>query len=488
MLYLGIDIGTSAIKIVLTKANQQVLAQLSQPLTVSRPQPLWSEQAPEDWWQVVDQIIQTLAKEHDLSAVQAIGVAGQMHGAVCLGRDDQVLRPAILWNDGRSHQQCDILNAHPADFKRINGNTVMPGFTAPKLLWLQQHEPAVFADIHKVLLPKDYINWQLSGEYATDVSDAAGTAWLDVGQRCWSAELLAATGLTLQQMPKVHEGIEVIGQLRPHLAQRWGMSKAVNIVAGAGDNAAGAVSLGIINDDRAMLSLGTSGVYFVPNPDFRPDTSKGFHSFCHCMPNTWHQMGVILSAASCIKWWLNVTKMTDENALLLEAEQADAKHVPIFLPYLSGERTPHNDALAKGNFFAMTHATGRAEFTQAVLEGVAFAIADCQHVLQQAGTEVNQVSLIGGGAKSTYWGQILANVLNKPMSYHNESRLGPAFGAARLAMINGQPARVQDVVQLVNVTNTIQPDRQQHLQYQQRLSIYRQLYQQLKPLWRKSNA
>jgi len=474
MAYLGIDIGTSAVKIVLIDAKQQYISQASIPLTVSRPKPLWSEQNPEDWWQATCLAIEKLKHETDLSEVKAIGLTGQMHGATCIDKNNKPLRPAILWNDGRSYKECEILNKHPADFKTINGNTVMPGFTAPKLLWLKKHEPDVFKKISKVLLPKDYIRLKLSGDYASDLSDASGTAWLDVGKRVWSPQLLAATDLTIEHMPKVYEGTEITGELKADLAHKWGMTNKVKIIAGAGDNAAGAISLGITEPDRAMLSLGTSGVYFVPCTKFTPDPSKGFHTFCHCIPNRWHQMGVILSAASCLDWWGKITNM-DAAQLLTEAENHTLKNVPIFLPYLSGERTPHNNPFAQGVFFGITHNTSRPELTQAILEGVAFAIADCQTVLKEVSTEVEQISIIGGGAKSKYWGQIIADVLNKPLSYHNESLLGPAFGAARLAMLGD--------INIPEVTNIIHTNIGQHEKYMLKLNKYRKIYQQLEQLF-----
>jgi xylulokinase len=474
MAYLGIDIGTSAVKAVLIDAEQQYISQASIPLTVSRPQELWSEQNPDDWWQATCSVIEKLTAEPALADVRAIGLTGQMHGATCIDNNNKPLRPAILWNDGRSYEECDILNKHPTDFKAVNGNTVMPGFTAPKLLWLKKQEPEVFKNIYKVLLPKDYIRLKLSGDYASDLSDASGTAWLDVGKRAWSEQLLTATDLTIEHMPKVYEGTEITGELKADLAHKWGMINKVKIIAGAGDNAAGAISLGITEPDRAMLSLGTSGVYFVPCTKFTPDPTKGFHTFCHCVPNKWHQMGVILSAASCLDWWRKITNM-DEEQLITEAEHNTLKNVPLFLPYLSGERTPHNNPFAQGVFFGMTHNTNRPELTQAVLEGVAFAIANCQAVLKEVDTEVEQISVIGGGAKSKYWGQIMADVLNKLLAYHNESLLGPAFGAARLAM--------QENINIPEVTKIIYPNTEKIDNYVIKLKKYCKIYQQLRQLF-----
>jgi xylulokinase len=484
MTYLGIDIGTSAVKAVLVNDEQELISQTSIPLKISRPKKLWSEQNPEGWWLATCSAIENLKKNNKsaLAALKAIGITGQMHGAVCVDKNNKPLRPAILWNDGRSYQECDILNKHPANFKSINGNTVMPGFTAPKLLWIQQYEPKIFNKIYKVLLPKDYIRFKLSRDYATDLSDASGTSWLDVGNRCWSEQLLAPTNLTINQMPKLYEGTEVTGELSSDLASQWGTSKDVKIIAGAGDNAAGAVSLGIIEPNRAMLSIGTSGVYFVPCIEFKPDPEKGFHTFCHCIPNRWHQMGVILSAASCLSWWLKTTGKKTENCLIAEVKKTahSLRNIPIFLPYLSGERTPHNNPFAQGVFFGITHDTSRLALTQAVLEGVAFAIADCQTVLKEAATEATQVSVIGGGAKNKYWGTILANIINKPLLYHNESELGPAFGAARLAIIGDLNVPVNEIATSPKIGHTINPNQREHENYMVRFNLYHKIYQQLR--------
>jgi xylulokinase len=482
MSYLGIDIGTSCVKVVLINDAQRCLAETSVSLTISRPYPLWSEQEPIAWWQAVKQAVLTIKANHKdhLSSIKAIGLTGQMHGAVCLAKNNDILRPAILWNDNRSHAECVELNRHPAGFLKINGNMVMPGFTAPKILWLKHHEPRIFSQIHKVLLPKDYIRLQLSGDYASDLSDSSGTSWLDVGKRCWSKELLAATGLTVEQMPKVYEGTQVTGELRKDWAAEWGIKHPVSIVAGGGDNAAGAISIGVINAERAMLSLGTSGVYFVVTDKYQPAPQGNFHTFCHCIPHKWHEMGVILSAASCLNWWSHIVGK-NEAELIAEAEQSgNESHTPIFLPYLSGERTPHNNPFAQGVFFGITHNTGRVELTRAVLEGVAFAMNDCQKLFKETGTEVEKISVIGGGARSKYWGQILANILNKPLYYHDESLLGPAFGAARLAIIAFNKLPVEQVAKEPDVSSIIRPKPDMHQMYLEKFAKFSELYQKLK--------
>ena len=475
-MYLGIDIGTSGVKIVIIDANQQVSAQTTTLLNLSNPKPLWSEQHPQDWFDAVLQGLTTLQQHHalTLSQVKAIGLTGQMHGAVCLDRQGKVLRPAILWNDGRSYRECDDLMQQCPEFMTLGGNRVMPGFTAPKLLWLQRHEPEVFQQIDKVLLPKDYIRYCLTGEFATDMSDAAGTLWLDVAKRCWSEKLLAACGLTLEHMPTVVEGTAITGTLHPEIAKQFGM-QPVPCVAGASDNAAGALSMGVIRDGQAMLSLGTSGVYFVASDQYRANASRGLHSFCHCIPQTWHQMGVILSAASALSWWHGIHNHMALTALIDEAAQLDKIDIPVFLPYLSGERTPHNDPHATARFDGMTHRTTRAHLTQAVLEGVAFAFADCQEVIHTAGTQINTVSVIGGGARSQYWGKLIASILDRPLQYHQDATVGPAFGAARLALIS-DGYDVADVAIAPPLKETVMPDSILQPLLKQRLQRYHESY------------
>ncbi len=476
MMYLGIDIGTSGIKTVVINCEQHIIAQITIPLALSNPKPLWSEQNPEDWFDAVLQGLSILQQEHApvLAQVSAIGLTGQMHGAVCLDRQGKVLRPAILWNDGRSYRECDDLMQRYPEFLNIGANCVMPGFTAPKLLWLQRHEPELFQRIDKVLLPKDYIRYRLTDELATDMSDAAGTLWLDVAKRCWSEKLLQACGLTLKHMPPVLEGTEVAGILRSDLARRFGM-QPVPCVAGASDNAAGALSMGVIHNGQAMLSLGTSGVYFVASDQCRANASRGLHSFCHCIPNTWHQMGVILAAASALSWWHSIHGQVALTTLIDEAQQIDKADIPVFLPYLSGERTPHNNPHATARFDGMRQNTTRAHLTQAVLEGVAFAFADCQDVIYDAGTQVNSVCVIGGGARSQYWGKLIASILDQPLQYHQDATIGPAFGAARLALISDGYA-LEKVATAPPLAETIQPDNTLQSILKQRLQRYRESY------------
>jgi len=481
-MYLGIDIGTSAVKLVLVNETQQVVAQASQPLEVQRPHPLWAEQDPEEWWQATSRAMAELRRHHaaELGGVRALGLSGQMHGATLLDARDAVLRPAILWNDGRSAAQCAELERREPRARMLTGNLAMPGFTAPKLLWVAQHEPDVFKRIAHVLLPKDYVRLRLSGDYVSDMSDAAGTLWLDVGKRQWSADMLEATALTERSMPHLCEGSEATGTVRPELAAAWGMPRGVVIAAGAGDNAGGAVGVGVVSAGQGLISLGTSGVYFVASDRFLPCPERTVHAFCHALPQTWHQMSVMLSAASCLSWVTALTGATSEAALLAEVEAVDRPAGVIFLPYLSGERTPHNDPDASGVFVGLRHDTTRAELGRAVLEGVAFAFADGQEALAASGTPIGDVCVIGGGARSSLWGRILASVLGRALTYGEQSNIGPAFGAARLARLAVTAESPSAVCLPLPAEHRIEPDPELRQYYATRLQIYRRVYRELK--------
>jgi xylulokinase len=479
---LGIDIGTSAVKVVLVDADDRLVDQESQPLTVSRPQPLWSEQDPEAWWRATTAAIAALRgrQAKAMAAVRGIGLSGQMHGATLLDEAGGVLRPAILWNDGRSGAECVELERRVPNLPQITGNRAMAGFTAPKLLWVKRNEPATFAKVARVLLPKDYVRLRLTGEAASEMSDSAGTLWLDVAKRRWSEEMLAATDLPVSAMPTLYEGTQATGRLRPELAADWGLDPRAIVAGGGGDNAAGGAGIGVVSPGRAFLSLGTSGVYFVATPDYRPNPDRGVHTFCHCLPGTWHQMAVILSAAAGLSWLAKLTG-ADEATLLAEAQATPpAAEAPLFLPYLSGERTPHNDPAAKGVFFGLSHTSERAQLTQAVLEGVGFALADGQAALIEAGTRIDTVAVIGGGARSRYWGAMLASILDRTLTYHEGGEVGPAFGAARLSRIAVSGGDPVAVCRPLPVTHTIAPDPAQKAYYQARWPLYRQLYQDLK--------
>jgi len=486
--YLGIDLGTSELKVVLVDSEQRLIATARHELSVQRPHPLWSEQDPSAWWEAVEAALTDLVARvpRELAAVAAIGLSGQMHGAVLLDEAGRVLRPAILWNDVRAGAECAELEAHAPKLRCITGNLAMPGFTAPKLLWVARHEPAIFRATAKVLLPKDYLRRRLIGEDVSEMSDASGTLWLDVGRRDWSDAMLEATGLARRHMPRLVEGREPSGTLLPALARRWGLGERVIIAGGGGDNAATAAGIGAVRDGLAFLSLGTSGVLFVATASFRPNPAQGVHAFCHAFPGQWDQMAVMLSAASCLRWVTKLTGAADETALLAEVEGLSLearRNAPLFLPYLSGERTPHNDPHAKGVWFGLAHDTDRAALAYAVLEGVAFGMADGYRALQAVGTDVESASLVGGGARSRLWAELIASALNLPLHRHEGGEVGAAFGAARLAMLAADPhARVEDVCHPPPILDRIEP-APWSADMAPRFARFRQLYQTVRPLF-----
>lgn len=482
-MYIGIDLGTSGVKAILLNEQGEVVASQTEKLTVSRPHPLWSEQDPEQWWQATDRALKALGKQHSLNGVKALGIAGQMHGATLLDSNQHVLRPAILWNDGRCGEECALLEAQVPRSRAITGNLMMPGFTAPKLLWVQRHEPDIFRQVAKVLLPKDYLRLRMTGEFASDMSDAAGTMWLDVEKRDWSDVMLKACGLTREHMPALFEGTDITGTLLPEVARAWGMT-AVSVVAGGGDNAAGAVGVGMVDADQAMLSLGTSGVYFAVSEGFLSKPESAVHSFCHALPDRWHLMSVMLSAASCLDWAAKLTGLETVPALIDAAQQADESADPVwFLPYLSGERTPHNNPQAKGVFFGLTHQHGPAELARAVLEGVGYALADGMDVVHACGVQPRSITLIGGGARSAYWRQMLADISGLQLDYRTGGDVGPALGAARLAQIAMNPERpLTELLPQLPLEQTHEPNPEHYAKYQQRRETFRRLYQQLLPL------
>lgn len=482
-MYIGLDLGTSGVKAILLGEDDHILASQTAPLPISRPHALWSEQDPHDWWRAADQAMGALSAQHDLSGVRAVGLTGQMHGATLLDKHQRVLRPAILWNDGRSVEQCRALEYDLPRAREITGNVMMPGFTAPKLRWVRENEPDIFSLVDKVLLPKDYLRLRLTGDFATDMSDAAGTMWLDTGRRDWSDELLGACGLTRTHMPALFEGNEFTGVLLPQVAAKWGMP-AVPIAAGGGDNAAGAIGIGLYRQGQAMLSLGTSGVYFAVSQGFLTNPEQGVHSFCHALPATWHLMSVMLSAASCLDWVANLTGLGNAQALLEAAAHSRADAAPVwFLPYLSGERTPHNNPNATGAFWGLTHEHGPAELARAVVEGVSFGLADGMDALHATGLRPDSITLIGGGARSAFWRQLLADVSGETLDYRTGGDVGPALGAARLARLASHPrASWADMLPALKLEARYKPDNTRHDAYLEQRRLFRRFYQQVAPL------
>ncbi|MBN9037981.1 MAG: xylulokinase [Rhizobiales bacterium] len=480
-MYLGLDLGTSAVKALLIDGDQRTVASATGELEVSRPHPGWSEQNPADWIAAAEIAVGTLKAAHpkELAAVRGIGLSGQMHGATLVGAAGEALRPCILWNDTRSHREAAALDADPR-FRAITGNIVFPGFTAPKLAWVRANEPKIFAATRKVLLPKDYLRLWLTGEYISEMSDSAGTAWLDVAGRRWSAELLAATDMTEGHMPALVEGTQAGGRLRGPVAARWGMGGNVVVAGGAGDNAASACGMGTVRPGDAFVSLGTSGVLFAANGAYLPNPESAVHTFCHALPGAWHQMGVILSATDSLNWLAGIA---GRDAAELTAELGDTLRAPTgvsFLPYLSGERTPHNDALMRGAFAGLAHQSDRAALTQAVLEGVAFAFRDCLEALRAAGTKLDRATAIGGGSRSRYWLGAISTALGIPVDIPADGDFGAAFGAARLGLIAATGAEPLEVCTAPATAATIEPDAKLAAAYADAYARYRALYPAIK--------
>ncbi|MGR9177524.1 xylulokinase [Rhizobium leguminosarum] len=482
-MYLGLDLGTSGVKAMLIDGDQKIVGSANGSLDVSRPHSGWSEQEPAHWVRATEEAVAGLKAKHprELAAVKGIGLSGQMHGATLIDASDKVLRPCILWNDTRSYVEAAALDDDPR-FRALTGNIVFPGFTAPKLAWVAKHEPDVFGKIAKVLLPKDYLRLWLTGEYISEMSDSAGTSWLDTGKRAWSSELLAATKLSEEQMPALVEGTEQAGKLRSELAAQWGISGDVVVAGGAGDNAASACGMGTVSDGAAFVSLGTSGVLFAANGSYLPKPESAVHAFCHALPNTWHQMGVILSATDALNWHSGVT---GRSAADLTGEVGDTLKAPTgvtFLPYLSGERTPHNDAVIRGAFIGLEHESSRIVLTQAVLEGVAFAIRDNLEALRSAGTGISRVTAIGGGSRSRYWLASIATALGVPVDLPADGDFGAAFGAARLGLIAATGADPIAVCTPPVTAGTIEPVSALSGAYEDAYKRYRALYPAIKSL------
>ena len=453
-MYIGLDLGTSGLKGILIDDSQTILAEATAPLTVQRPHEGWSEQISADWIAACESVLGQLSAK-GLGAVRGIGISGHMHGATLIDAADNVLRPCILWNDTRSFAEAAALDANPI-FRRLTGNIVFPGFTAPKLDWVRKHEPEIWAKVAKVLLPKDYLRLWLTGEHVAEMSDAAGTAWLDTGKRDWSEALLAATGLTRAQMPRLVEGSDPSGTVRADLASRFGLAGGVIVAGGAGDNAAAGIGVGVVKAGQAFVSLGTSGVLFAANDGYQPDPDTAVHTFCHALPGTWHQMGVILAATDALNWYAGLVGKSAA-ALTGELGPLQAPGKTLFLPYLGGERTPLNDAAIRGAFLGLEHTTDRMAGTRAVLEGVTFAFRDSRDALAATGTTLEQVLAVGGGTRSDYWLKAIATALNVPLLLPAAGDFGGAYGAARLAIMAVTGAGAE-IAPMPPIARTIDPD------------------------------
>lgn len=486
MYYIGIDLGTSAVKLLLMDAGGRIKKTVSREYPLYFPHPGWSEQSPQDWWKAVVEGLKELTADCEKSSIAGIGAGGQMHGLVVLDENDEVIRPAILWNDGRTAKQTDYLN-NVIGTERLSAytsNIAFAGFTAPKLLWMKEEEPENFQRIKKIMLPKDYIAYQLSGTFCTDVSDASGMLLMDVKNKRWSREMLEICQIAEEQLPQIYESYEAVGTLLPQVAKELGLSESVKIAAGAGDNAAAAVGTGTVGDARCNISVGTSGTIFISSKECKVDSHNALHAFAHA-DGTYHLMGCMLSAASCNKWWMENILETTDFAGEQEAIQKLGENRVFFLPYLMGERSPHNDSNARGTFIGITMDTTRADMTQAVLEGVAFAIRDSFEVAKSLGIRIERTKICGGGAKSPLWKKIFANVLGIPVDIIKTEE-GPGYGGAILAAVAcGEYESVERAAEkLVEVVDTVEPEAALTEKYEERYQKFRSIYPSLKGLFK----
>lgn len=485
--YIGIDLGTSAVKLLLMKGNGKIVRVTSREYPLYFPHPGWSQQNPEDWYKQSMDGLCELLDGIDKSQVAGISFGGQMHGLVVLDENDQVIRPAILWNDGRTFRENDYLNQVIGKEKlsEYTANISFTGFTAPKILWMKNNEPENFARIKKIMLPKDYLAYRLTGVHCTDVSDASGMLLFDVKNRCWSEEMCEICGVHKEQLAKVYESYETVGTLLPEIAQNLGLPETVKVAAGAGDNAAAAVGTGTVGNGQCNISLGTSGTIFISSDQFAMDKNNALHAFAHA-DGHYHLMGCMLSAASCNKWWMDEIIGTKDYGTEQAAITKLGENHVYFLPYLMGERSPHNDPDARGTFIGMTMDTSRADMTQAVLEGVAFALRDSFEIAKSLGIQINRTKICGGGAKSILWKKIIANVLNVKVDVP-ETEEGPGYGAAILAAVAcGEYASVEEAAQkLLKVVDTVEPDAELAAKYEKRYAQFKQIYPTVKELFGK---
>ena len=485
MYYIGVDLGTSAVKLLLMQADGKISKIVSKEYPLFFPHPGWSEQNPSDWWSAVKEGIKELTSEVDRKQVAGISFGGQMHGLVVLDKDDNVIRPAILWNDGRTAEETNYLNDVIGKDKlsKYTANIAFAGFTAPKILWMKNKEPELFAKICKIMLPKDYIAYKLSGVHCSDYSDASGMLLMDVEHKCWSKEMLDICSITEDKMPKLFESYDVVGTLLPEVASELGLEASVKVVAGAGDNAAAAVGTGTVGDGNCNISLGTSGTVFIASEKFAVDANNALHAFAHA-DGHYHLMGCMLSAASCNKWWMDdILKTKEYGNEQKNITKLGENHV-YFLPYLMGERSPHNDPAARGTFIGMSMDSTREDMTQAVLEGVAFALRDSFEVAKSLGINITKTKICGGGAKSPLWKKMIANILNVEVEVI-ESEEGPALGGAMLAAVAcGEYATVEDAAaKIVKVIDTVKPEKGLVDAYELRYQTFKNIYPTVKKLF-----
>ena len=485
MYFIGVDLGTSAVKLLLMDEEGKIVNIVSREYPLYFPHPGWSEQKPEDWWEQSKEGIRELVKDVDKSQVAGISFGGQMHGLVILDENDNVIRPAILWNDGRTAKQTDYLNTVIGKEKlsEYTANIAFAGFTAPKILWVKENEPDNFAKICKIMLPKDYLAYRLSGAFVSDYSDASGMLLMDVKNKCWSKEMAEICGISLEMLPELHESFDAVGTLKPEAAAELGLPETCKVVAGAGDNAAAAVGTGTVGDGMCNVSLGTSGTVFISSSKFGVDSHNALHAFAHA-DGHYHLMGCMLSAASCNKWWMDEIIRTKEYTKEQENITKLGENNVFFLPYLMGERSPHNNPDARGTFIGLTMDTTREDMTQAVLEGVAFAIRDSFEVAKSLGIQIERTKICGGGAKSPLWRRMIANVLNIKVD-RIESEEGPALGGAMLAaVVCGVFSSVEEAAEkIVRVTETIEPEPELVEKYERQYQKFAKIYPTVKDLF-----
>ena len=482
-MYIGIDLGTSGVKTILIDYNQDILATAHSALTVQSPQDGFNEQDPNSWIKATEICLTELKKQKskEFSNTTSIGISGHMHGATIIDNQGKVIRPCILWNDTRAFKECEEFENQDFDVRNISGNIAMPGFTAPKINWLIKNESENFKKIFKVLLPKDYLRYYLTGEFFSDMSDASGTLWMDIMKRQWSEQLLAISKLNINHMPKLVEGNQEAGMLSSKLKEKFNFNKNVIVVGGAGDNAASAAGLGVVEENQSFISLGTSGVFFTPTSNFLMNTKDAVHSFCHCLPNKWHLMSVMLSASNCLDWICSLTGNNIADALKnIENYSSNLENIfnaPYFLPYLSGERTPHNDPHARGSFHYLKTTTDKSAMQYAVLEGISFGIFDGFNSIQSVNQKFDDIFVVGGGSKSSYWLNLLSSILNRKLSICEQSEFGAALGVARLAMFaDKQVEDKNSIIKKINIKKSFQPSEKNISSLEKRYLIWKELY------------
>ncbi|MBD1558568.1 xylulokinase [Vibrio sp. S9_S30] len=482
MSFLGIDLGTSGLRALLVNDHGDPIGATERHYKAIHPHPGWSEQDPYDWITALNDAIDEMRNTYSaFSNLRGIGVAGHMHGATLLDASGNVLRPCILWNDTRSHAEAAHLDSTDG-VREISGNIVFPGFTAPKLEWIRKYEPEVFSKIDKVLLPAAYLNYYLTGDYVADMSDSAGTSWLDVGKRKWSERLLEVSHMRLDQMPRLVEGSEVAGQLRKELAEKWGVSRTVTIAGGAGDNAAAACGIGALDEGRGFVSLGTSGVLLTARRGYQPDPETAVHTFCHALPDRWYQMGVMLSATDSLNWLAHTVGNKPEELTALLGENLSLPSSVRFFPYLSGERTPHNDAEVRGTFLGLSTGTTKEDLTRAVLEGVAFGLRDSFEALAATDAKLDSLIAIGGGSASRYWLKLISTVLGIPLQLPASGEFGAALGAARLGMMAASGESAENIMLSPSIRYEIQPDITHRAVWEEAYGKFRTAYSGIKAI------